>query len=101
MTDERPGHIRVGDAPERSRFEVQVDGELAGFADYRWEAGRVVLVHTEVDERYEGQGVGSSLARATLDELRSRGVSIVPRCRFVALYVQKHPEYADMVATGD
>ena len=60
--------------------------------------GRIALLHTEVPEALSGQGVGSKLVRGVLDALRAEGAKVVPRCEFVAAYVERHPEYRDMVA---
>jgi predicted GNAT family acetyltransferase len=73
------------------------DGERVGLIRYRVEPGVVVLVHTEVDEAVEGTGVGSQLVRGALDDLRARDLRLVPLCRFVAAYLRRHPEYADLV----
>lgn len=88
---------KVQDNPDRSRFEVLVDGELGGFATYRVRDGAVVITHSEVDSRYRGQGVGGHLARLTLDLLRERGARVVPMCPFFAKYVKKHREYDDII----
>ena len=80
------------------RYEAHVDGELAGFARYQLDGERIVFTHTEVDDRFEGQGVGSQLARFALDEVRARGgLRVVPRCPFIKSWIEKHPEYADLV----
>ncbi|MCX9192087.1 N-acetyltransferase [Carbonactinospora thermoautotrophica] len=79
------------------RYELHVDGELAGFVQYRIEDGTVVLVHTEVDPGFEGRGLGSTLVRATLDDARANGRSVLPLCSFIARYVRRHPEYVDLV----
>lgn len=92
--------ITVTDAPERRRYEVSVDGAPAGFAEYRRRGDQIVLFHTEVDDRFEGQGVGSELARRTLDDVRSAGLGVVPRCAFIAEWIERHPEYADLVVPG-
>ena len=90
----------VVDVPEKHRFEVHLDGELAGFAQYRDEDGHFVFTHTEIDDAFEGQGLGSALARGALDEMRERGVRIVPRCPFIASWIERHPDYADVVDPG-
>jgi len=82
---------------EELRYEALRDGELVGIVRYRIEPGVVVLVHTEVDEAVEGTGVGSQLVRVALDDLRVRGVGLVPVCPFVAAYLRRHPEYGDLV----
>jgi predicted GNAT family acetyltransferase len=92
--------IRVADAPDRSRFEVRVDGEPAGFAEYRRHAGVIAFTHTEIDARFEGQGVGSGLVRAALSEARASGLAVHPFCPFVRGYIAGHPEYLDLVPAG-
>ena len=80
------------------RFEATIDGELAGFIDYRSRAGQIVLIHTETLEGFEGQGVGSTLARAALDDIRARGEKALVVCPFLQSWLSKHPgEYADIV----
>ncbi|WP_433326898.1 GNAT family N-acetyltransferase [Spirillospora sp. CA-294931] len=90
--------IEIIDVPEKSRYEANVDGARAGFAAYRKEGGRVVFTHTEVDEAYGGQGVGGALARGALDDARAKGLSVVPECHFIKSWIDKHPDYADLVA---
>lgn len=89
--------IDVADNAADRRFELTVDGELAGFVVYRHEDGKRVLVHTEVDPAFEGQGLGGKLAAGVLDQLRERGEQIIPVCPFISSYIRKHPEYADVV----
>jgi predicted GNAT family acetyltransferase len=90
--------VQTTDNPEQQRYEARVDGDLAGFAAYQLDGDRVVFTHTEVDDAYEGQGVGSALARSALDDVRASGRSAVPRCRFIRGWIDKHPDYADLVA---
>jgi predicted GNAT family acetyltransferase len=90
--------IRVADNPDEQRYEVLVDGRLGGFAQYRLLPGRIVFTHTEIDDAYEGHGVGSALVRTALDDVRSRGLQVTPMCPFVRAYIQQHPEYQDLVA---
>ncbi len=88
---------RVEDARDRGRYEVTVDGELAGFAEYRRRDGSIEITHTEVDDAYEGQGLAGQLARAALDSARDRGLSVLPSCAYMADFIGKHPEYVDLV----
>jgi len=87
----------VQDRPEQHRFEVLVDGRVAGFADYRLSDGAITFTHTEVDDAYEGQGLGTELARTALDAARERGLSVLPRCEFIAGWMQRHPDYVELV----
>ena len=89
--------VRVEDNRRELRYELRVGGELAGEIRYRIEPGSVVLVHTEIDPSLEGQGLGAVLVRGALDEIRLRGERIVPSCPFVATYIRRHPEYADLI----
>jgi uncharacterized protein len=90
--------VTVTDVPEQHRFEAQVDGEPAGFVDYRLGENVIVFIHTEVDDAFEGAGVGSQLAAAALDAARERGLKVVPQCPFIRSYIERHPEYEALVA---
>lgn len=90
---------QVRDNPEESRYELLVDGRLAGFALYRLEGRRITMYHTEVEPEYEGRGLGDELARTALDDVRRRGLVLVPLCPFIAAYISRHPDdYLDLVA---
>jgi uncharacterized protein len=93
-------HATVVDVPERRRYEaLDVDGDdhVAGFAEYLRTDGMITFTHTEVSPGYEGQGVGSALVRAALDDARARGLSVLPVCPYFRGWIQLHPEYADLV----
>ena len=89
--------IRVVDVPERSRFEILVDGEIAGFTEYRRRPGLIAFIHTLIDPRFEGHGLGSNLVRTELSEARFQGLSVLPFCPFVRSYIAGHTEYLDLV----
>jgi predicted GNAT family acetyltransferase len=89
--------LRVADNPDEDGYEVFADGELAGFMTYRRAPGRISLLHTEVDDAFEGHGVGSTLVTAVLDEARAAGAEVLPFCPFVKGYIAKHAEYLDLV----
>ncbi len=89
--------IVFADAPDRSRYELRAGDELVGLIDYRLAGDVITLVHTEVPEAFGGQGYAARLARGALDDARSRGLRVVPSCPYVAAYVDKHPDYADLV----
>lgn len=91
--------VEVRENAEQSRFEVLVDGDRAGFALYRDQPCVRTFVHTVVDDDYEGHGLGSVLARAALDDARSRGLRVIARCPFIAAYITRHPEYEDLLAS--
>jgi predicted GNAT family acetyltransferase len=90
----------VVDNPEQARYELWADGELAGFTQYRDEGEGLTFLHTQVEPAHEGGGMGGKLVRGALDDVRRRGVSIVPVCSFMAGYIERHPEYRDLVAPG-
>ena len=87
----------IEDNPGRSRFELHVEGELVGWAEYRPAGESVIVSHTEIDERREGEGLGSELVRGMLDRIRASGKTVIPTCAFTAAYIQRHPEYVDLV----
>jgi predicted GNAT family acetyltransferase len=74
------------------RYELRSDGTLLGLIDYRPEPGAVALVHTEIDPRFERQGLGTQLVAGALADLRARGLRVIPVCPFVADYLRRHPE---------
>jgi predicted GNAT family acetyltransferase len=88
----------IRDNPEAGRFEVVVDGAVAGFTEYRRDGGTITFVHTEIGDGYEGQGLGGKLARGALDAVRASGASVVAECEFIAGWIDKHPEYQDLLA---
>ena len=87
----------VRDNPDEERYEATVDGDLAGFTIYRSRPGLIAFIHTEVGEAFEGQGVGSTLVGEALNDARQRELEVLPFCPFVNSYIQKHPEYLDLV----
>ena len=89
--------VRVTDNPEAKRFEAHAGDELLGVIEYIPLPGKVIATHTEVSEEYEGQGVGSRLVAGALDLLRDDGRLVQPMCSYVAAFLRKHDEYADVV----
>ncbi len=89
--------VVVRDDPERSRYEVLVDGELAGFADYHVQPGLVTVMNTEIDPAFEGGGVGSTSVASMLEDIRRREAKVLPVCPFVRAYLQRHAEAGDLV----
>lgn len=84
------------DVPERHRFELIVEGQTA-FAEYRPTSGGTEFYHTIVPEALGGKGVGSRLVKSVLDQMRARGTKIKPTCPFFKAFIEKHPEYQDLV----
>ena len=82
---------------QRSRYELAIDDELIGIADYHVEGEVVVFPHTEIDRFRRGQGLGAQLVRYALDDVRSANRRVEPRCWFVAEFIADNPEYADLV----
>ncbi|AFZ69281.1 GNAT family N-acetyltransferase [Deinococcus peraridilitoris] len=82
---------------DQQRYELVHDGELAGFLEYQLISNVVVLPHAEIDDRFEGQGLGSTLARHVLDDARTQGQRVVPACPFMAAFIQRHREYVELV----
>jgi predicted GNAT family acetyltransferase len=89
---------RVADNPAEEQYEVRVGDALAGTLAYALDTDRITLIHTEVDPAFEGQGLGSKLAAAALDDARARGLRVVVECPFVLSYVRRHRDrYADLL----
>ena len=82
----------IADNADRSRLELRVDGELAGWLDYRPAGKSTIIAHTEVMDGYEGQGLGGLLVRRALDEARCAGKTVIAICPFALAYIDRHPE---------
>jgi predicted GNAT family acetyltransferase len=91
------GSPRVVDNAPELRYEVWSGDALAGLIRYTRDGDVLTLVHTEVEPAFEGEGIGSALVAGALDDIRANGKTIRVVCPFVAAYLQRHPEYADLV----
>jgi len=89
----------VVDNPSELRYELHVDGELAGLIRYRRKPDALALVHTEIVPRFEGRGLGRTLVARALDDIRARGLHVIPICPFVREFIDHHPEYDELVTT--
>ncbi len=95
-TDEQRD-VRVVDNQQLRRYELHLAGKIVGISAYVPRPDRIIFTHTEVDDALEGQGMGSRLAKGALDDVRSRGLRVTPRCPFIAAYIRRHPDYQDLV----
>lgn len=91
--------MQVVNNPEKSRYELHVEGEVVGVADYSVVGDQVILPHTEIDRRRRGHGLGAVLVRGALEDVRATGRTVVPSCWYVAQYIDQHPEFGDLVAS--
>jgi hypothetical protein len=87
----------VTDDEGRSRYELRVGGELAGFLTYHRRGDAISLMHTEVEPPFQGRGLATHLARYSLDDARKRGLAVLPFCPYVTAWIKKHPDYTDLV----
>jgi uncharacterized protein len=92
--------LRVADNPDEHRYEAHMGDQLAGFSEYLVAPGRIIFTHTKVDPDLEGRGIGSRLVRFELDDVRRRGLKVTPRCPFVRAFIERHPDYQDLVSYG-
>ncbi|MDQ2750046.1 MAG: N-acetyltransferase [Actinomycetota bacterium] len=87
----------ITESPERHRYEIYVDGELAGFTMFTLDGDVAIMPHTKILPEYRQHGLASALIGDALDDLRERQVTVVPRCPFVRKFIDEHPEYQDIV----
>jgi predicted GNAT family acetyltransferase len=87
----------VTEDPDARRFELRARDEVLGWIDYLPAGASVILAHTEIAPGHERQGLGSVLVGRALEDLRARGMTVIPTCPFAAAFIQRHPEYADVV----
>ena len=81
-----------------SRYEVTVDGQVVGVADYVADGERVVMPHTVGDPAVRGRGIAATLVRHALDDIRASGRTVVPSCWYVAEFIERNPAYGDLLA---
>ncbi|GAA3473904.1 GNAT family N-acetyltransferase [Nonomuraea roseola] len=89
--------MKILDNSAESRFEIHVDGQLAGFAEYKLLPSTIVFTHTEVKPEFEGQGLAGQLVAHALGASRDTGLKVRPLCPYVARYISRHPEYKDLL----
>jgi len=86
----------VSDNPAQQRYELAVDGHVAA-SYYEIADGVITFVHTEVPPELGGKGIGSKLIKGALDQVQAGGLKVIAQCPFVKAYIEKHPEYADLL----
>jgi predicted GNAT family acetyltransferase len=90
--------VHVQKNEDRHRYEAFIDGEAVGFAEYQLTDQLIVFTHTEVLDKCEGMGVGSTLARHALEDVRRDGVRrVLPLCPFIKEWIRQHPDFHDLV----
>lgn len=87
--------VHVVDNRAASRYELTIDGVEAGYIDYQLSDNVMLMPYIQIDPAFGGRGFGGRLTQAALDDCRSRGVTVVPACPFIADYVRNHPEYSE------
>lgn len=88
--------LRIDHDPDSRRFATEVDGYEAELI-YRQQGARLIIDHTGVPEAIGGRGIAGELVKAALEYARAEGLRVVPACSYSAAYIQRHPEYADLV----
>ena len=89
---------RITHNADQNRYELFLDDALASIAEYRLDGEKVVIFHTETSGQFRGRGLAAELVQWTLNDVRERGLTVVPDCWFVADFIKAHPEYRDLVA---
>jgi predicted GNAT family acetyltransferase len=81
-----------------SRWTARLGGAVVGLIDYRERPGSVVILHAETDPAHQGRGFAGRLTGYALDDVRRRGLSVVPLCPYTQRFLIDHPQYADLLA---
>jgi predicted GNAT family acetyltransferase len=97
VTDVADG-LRIVDNADNQRYEAVLDGRVVGISQYTLADDVITFLHTEVDPSVEGRGIGSRLAAGALDDVRRRGLRVIATCPFIAAYLRRHRDYADLLA---
>ena len=91
--------LKVLDNPSAKQYEAGVEGSLSRI-EYIKAQDKIYLTHTEVPQALEGKGIGSALVLKVLEDIEAKGLTLVPLCPFVALYLKRHPEWKRLVMKG-
>jgi predicted GNAT family acetyltransferase len=97
VTTTDSAELQIRDDPERGRFIAQKGGHFVGYSEYELQPGRIVFTHTVVKPEFEGQGIGSRLARHVVSDALSRDLRITPVCPFIRAYLERHSEFDEKV----
>lgn len=97
MSTDEARDLEISDDLERGRYVVKQDGRFVGYTEYELEPGRIRFTHTVVKPEFEGQGIGSRLARHVVEDALSRDLRIVPDCPFVRAWLERHKEFDEKV----
>jgi predicted GNAT family acetyltransferase len=89
--------ITVNDNEKKNRFEVNIEGKTACI-EYKRKADKIYLTHTEVPSEFEGKGIASSMLKQVLHQIREEGIKMKSTCPFVSGYIERHPEWKDILA---
>ena len=81
------------------RYEFHLGSDIPRL-EYIKAQDKIYLTHTEVPPSLAGQGIGSALIGAVLKDIDDKGLTLVPLCPFVALYLQRNPEWKRLVMKG-
>ena len=87
--------ITVIEQPDR--YQILVDGQPAGCTEYSDDGAQRLFPHTVIDPAYRGQGLAGTLIREALDATRAAGLAVIPTCSAVAGFINKNPDYQDLV----
>ena len=91
--------ISISKDEAAGRYEIRLGGRRVGLADFYRRGNTVVIPHTETSPEYGGRGLASRLVRYCLDDIRDQRLQVDPACPFVAAYIRRNPEYADLLET--
>ncbi|HTU29439.1 MAG TPA: GNAT family N-acetyltransferase [Solirubrobacteraceae bacterium] len=89
--------ITIENRPDLGRYQLLVDGEVAGYAAYERSGAHLMFMHTQIEDRFAGRGLGNSLMAGVLDEVRREGKLVLPYCPFMRSFIARCPEYTDLV----
>lgn len=89
--------VSVSENREDDRFEIHVDGVLAGYAQYSRRPGLRAFTHTRIEDEFGGRGLGGKLISAALAAARDAGDDVLPFCDFVSAWIVRHPDQIDLV----
>jgi len=90
--------IQQNDNGKKGIFFITQENEILAEMSYVWVGtNRIIIDHTEVNEKLKGKGAGKQLVTKAVDFAREKNIKIIPLCPFAKSVFDKVKEFNDVL----